>query len=129
MLDVRQIELPELDGAAMEAKYTGLTGQALTPSQQAAWDQIKEIAERFHRADIVLIGVPMWNFGIPYKLKHLVDAISQKDVLFTFDEHGLNGMLHGKKASSWTRAASISERTTRARSMTSRSVTWRPGCA
>ena len=40
----------------------------------------------------------MWNFGIPYRLKHLIDAVSQKDVLFTFDERGLNGMLGGRKA-------------------------------
>lgn len=97
-LDVWRIELPEFDGEAMRAKYAGLAGQALTPPQQAAWDRINEIAARFRRADVVLIGVPMWNFGIPYKLKHLIDAISQKDVLFTFDERGLNGLLHGKKA-------------------------------
>jgi FMN-dependent NADH-azoreductase len=38
----------------------------------------------------------MWNFGIPYRLKHLIDAISHKDVLFTFDERGLLGLLGGK---------------------------------
>jgi len=38
----------------------------------------------------------MWNFGIPYRLKHLIDVISQKDVLFTFDERGLNGLLGGR---------------------------------
>lgn len=39
----------------------------------------------------------MWNFGIPYKLKHLIDVVSQKDLLFTFDERGLNGLLDGRK--------------------------------
>ena len=97
-LDVWRTELPEFDGHAMEAKYAGLAGQALTPAQEEGWGRINALAERFRRADVVLIGVPMWNFGIPYRLKHLVDAISQKDVLFTFDERGLNGMLHGKKA-------------------------------
>jgi len=97
-LDVWDTELPEFDGEAMEAKYAGLAGEALTPGQQRAWDRIGALADRFRRADIVLIGVPMWNFGIPYRLKHLIDVISQKDVLFTFDERGLNGMLHGKKA-------------------------------
>lgn len=97
-LDVWDIELPEFDGEAMQAKYAGLAGEVLTPGQQRAWDRIRAIAERFHRADIILLGVPMWNFGIPYRLKHLIDAISQKDVLFTFDERGLNGLLHGKSA-------------------------------
>jgi len=97
-LDVWDTELPEFDGEAMQAKYAGLAGEALTPGQQRAWDQIAALAERFRRADVVLIGVPMWNYGIPYRLKHLIDAISQKDILFTFDERGQNGMLHGKKA-------------------------------
>ena len=47
---------------------------------------------------MVLLSVPMWNFGIPYRLKHLIDVVSQKDVLFTFDERGLNGTLGGRKA-------------------------------
>lgn len=96
-LDVWNTRLPEFDGDALDAKYAGLAGQALTPSQQAAWDGIRAIAERFHKADVIVIGVPMWNFGIPYKLKHLIDAISQKDVLFTFDERGLNGLLGGRR--------------------------------
>ena len=39
----------------------------------------------------------MWNFGIPYKLKHLIDVVSQKDLLFSFDERGLTGLLDGRK--------------------------------
>ena len=96
-LDVWATPMPEFDGDAMEAKYAGLAGQALTPSQQAAWDGIRKIADRFHKADVIVMGVPMWNFGIPYKLKHLIDAVSQKDVLFTFDERGLNGLLGGRR--------------------------------
>lgn len=97
-LDVWTTDLPPFDGAVMEAKYAGLGGQALSPEQQAAWDGIRALAGRFHRADVVLFGVPMWNFGIPYRLKHLIDAVSQKDVLFTFDERGLRGVLGGRKA-------------------------------
>ena len=33
-----------------------------------------------------------------YRLKHLIDVVSQKDVLFTFEERGLNGLLGGRKA-------------------------------
>lgn len=97
-LDVWETELPEFDGDAIEAKYAGLTGQALTSEQQAAWDGIRTLADRFWKADTIVLSVPMWNFGIPYRLKHLIDAISQKDVLFTFDERGLNGLLGGRKA-------------------------------
>ena len=97
-LDVWAADLPAFDGSAMEAKYAGLAGQQLTPEQQAAWDGIRTLADRFHRADVIVMSAPMWNFGIPYRLKHLIDAISQKDVLFTFDERGLLGLLGGRKA-------------------------------
>ena len=97
-LDVWTTELPPFDGAALEAKYAGLGGQMLTPEQQSAWDGIRSLAGRFHQADVIVFSVPMWNFGIPYRLKHLIDAVSQKDVLFTFDERGLLGLLGGRKA-------------------------------
>jgi FMN-dependent NADH-azoreductase len=70
----------------------------LTPAQESAWRCIEELAAPFHAADKLLFGVPLWNFGIPYKLKHLIDVISQKDVLFTFDGTGFAGKLTGKKA-------------------------------
>jgi FMN-dependent NADH-azoreductase len=96
-LDVWNMPLPEFDGAALDAKYAGIMGVERTPEQKQAWDQITELAQRFINADIILFAVPMWNFGIPYKLKHLIDVVSQKDLLFTFDERGLNGLLDGRK--------------------------------
>ncbi|MBZ5790860.1 NAD(P)H-dependent oxidoreductase [Burkholderia contaminans] len=97
-LDVWDLAMPEFDEDALAAKYAGLSGTVLTPSQAAAWQRIEQLAAPFHAADKLLFGVPLWNFSIPYKLKHLIDAISQKDVLFTFDETGFTGKLAGKKA-------------------------------
>ncbi|MFM0503413.1 FMN-dependent NADH-azoreductase [Paraburkholderia caffeinilytica] len=97
-LDIWDLAMPEFDGDALAAKYAGLNGTALTPAQAAAWQRIEELAAPFHAADKLLFGVPLWNFSIPYKLKHLIDVISQKDVLFTFDSSGFAGMLRGKKA-------------------------------
>ncbi|PDT80258.1 NAD(P)H-dependent oxidoreductase [Sinorhizobium sp. BJ1] len=91
-------DLPEFDEEAMAAKYTGLSGGVRTCSQEAAWDRIKQLAQPFSAADKILFAVPLWNFSIPYKLKHLIDLISQKDVLFNFDENGFTGRLTGKKA-------------------------------
>ncbi|HEY3599631.1 MAG TPA: NAD(P)H-dependent oxidoreductase [Paraburkholderia sp.] len=97
-LDLWDLAMPEFDGDTLAAKYAGLSGTALTPDQQSAWQRIEALAAPFHEADKLLFGVPLWNFGIPYKLKHLIDVISQKDVLFTFDGTGFGGMLTGKKA-------------------------------
>lgn len=97
-LDIWDVALPEFDAAALAAKYAGLSGTVLTPEQAAAWQQIERLAASFHEADKFLFGVPLWNFSIPYKLKHLIDVISQKDVLFTFDGSRFSGKLAGKRA-------------------------------
>ena len=98
MLNVWTTPLPSFDGDALDAKYAGLEGRERSAEQEGAWQQISALADRFRQASVILLSVPMWNFGIPYRLKHLIDVISQKDVLFTFDERGLNGVLGGRKA-------------------------------
>jgi FMN-dependent NADH-azoreductase len=95
-LNVWEIDLPVFDGPVLEAKYAGIEGRPLDPAQADAWRIVITLAERFRQANVILFSVPMWNFGIPYRLKHLIDVISQKDVLFTFDERGLNGLLGGR---------------------------------
>lgn len=91
--------LPEFDEHAMQAKYAGLSGTALTGEQQQAWDQLRDMAQRLHDADILVFSIPMWNFGIPYKLKHFIDLVSQKGILFSFDpDKGFGGLLQNKKA-------------------------------
>jgi FMN-dependent NADH-azoreductase len=95
-LSVWDIDLPAFDGSVLEAKYAGIEGRSLDEHQAAAWRTVQALADRFRQADVIVFSVPMWNFGIPYRLKHLIDVISQKDVLFTFDENGLNGLLGGR---------------------------------
>lgn len=96
-LDVWHTALPAFDGPALDAKYAALEGRTRSDPQRVVWEEIKALAARFHAADLILFSVPMWNLGIPYRLKHLIDVVSQKDVLFTFDERGLLGMLGGRK--------------------------------
>ncbi|MGR4069541.1 FMN-dependent NADH-azoreductase [Billgrantia sp. C5P2] len=98
-LDLWDMELPEFDDNAMTAKYAGLAGTPLTASQQQAWEHLRQLAAHLHEADLLLFSMPLWNFSIPYKLKHFIDLISQKDILFSFDpETGFSGLLTGKKA-------------------------------
>lgn len=97
VLDVWTADLLPFDGPALNAKYADLQGVQMSAEQQAVWEQIHALGERFHRADIIVFSVPMWNFGIPYRLKHLIDAVSQRGVLFDFDAQGMRGLLTGKK--------------------------------
>jgi len=97
-LDVWHCDLPEFDGPILDAKYAGIQGQSLSAEQEHAWAITKQLAQRFLAVDVLLFSVPCWNFGIPYKLKQLFDVVSQKDLLFTFDDRGLNGLLGGRQA-------------------------------
>ena len=98
VLDLWSVEMPEFDGDALDAKYSDLSGTPLSENQQQAWTNIRELAQRLHDADTLLFSVPLWNFSIPYKLKHFIDVVSQRGILFSFDERGLQGLLKEKKA-------------------------------
>jgi FMN-dependent NADH-azoreductase len=84
-LDIWQERLPEFDAEAINAKYKGVSGESMTPMETATWERIKELVARFQRADRIVLGVPMWNFSVPYRLKQLIDLTCQRNMLFTFD--------------------------------------------
>ena len=48
-------------------------------------------------ADFVVLGVPMYNFGVSAQLKNWIDAISRAGVTFRYSEKGPEGLLKGKK--------------------------------
>jgi FMN-dependent NADH-azoreductase len=41
---------------------------------------IQSLAARFQAADLIVLGVPMWNFAYPYKLKQLIDLVCQRNL-------------------------------------------------
>jgi len=98
-LDLWTANLPEFDGDALDAKYAILSGQGHTPEQAAAWGAVVTVAEQFKAADKFVFSLPMWNFGIPYKLKHWIDVIAQPGLTFSFSpETGYTGLVTGKPA-------------------------------
>lgn len=99
LLDLATEKLPEFDGNKVGAKMAIITGQDHDGAQKTAWDEITAIAGRFISADIYLIAVPMWNGGIPYRLKQFIDIIHQPGLTFGLDpQKGYSGLLTGKKA-------------------------------
>ena len=98
-LDLWKAGLPEFDGNRADAKLTVFGGQSNTGSQKVLWDEITEIADRFKSADHYLFAVPMWNGGVPYKLKQYIDIIHQPGLTFGFSaETGYFGLLANKRA-------------------------------
>lgn len=98
-LDLWQEPLPEFDGDKAAAKMTVITGGMHTTRTSTAWDEIQTIAQRFIAADVYVLSVPMWNGGVPYRLKLYIDIITQPGLLFGFDPaKGYSGLLQGKRA-------------------------------
>ena len=99
-LDLWNCDLPEFDGDKAAAKMTFFGVGAMDGQKQSAWDKVVEITQRFIEADHYVLAVPMWNGGIPYKLKQYIDIITQPGLLFGFDPAaGYSGLLNNKKAS------------------------------
>jgi FMN-dependent NADH-azoreductase len=97
-MDLWATKLPPFDGDTVDAKYSILNGQQHTPDQAAAWKQVEAVIDRFKSADWYLFSLPMWNFGIPYVLKHLIDVIVQPGLTFSFSPtEGYKGLVTNKK--------------------------------
>jgi FMN-dependent NADH-azoreductase len=91
--------LPAFDHDKVAAKTKVVVGEEFDDVQRQAWDEVKAIAERFIAADRYLFAVPMWNGGIPYRLKHYIDIVHQPGLTWTLDpQRGYIGLLTGKHA-------------------------------
>ena len=75
--------LPEFGAGATGARYKGVSGEMMTTLERAISENIRELASRFQTADRIVLGVPVWNFSFPYKLKQLIDLACQRNMLFT----------------------------------------------
>jgi len=91
-------KLPEFDNAAIDAKYKGVAGSAMNEAETSVWNRIQTLVARFKRADRIVLGVPMWNFAYPYKLKQLIDLVSQRNMLFTYDGERFGPLLQTPRA-------------------------------
>jgi FMN-dependent NADH-azoreductase len=100
-IDLWHDPLPEFDGDKAAAKMTVITGGQLAGATITAWDEIQRIAARFTAADEYLFAVPMWNGGVPYRLKLYIDILTQPGILFGFaPATGYTGLLQSKRATS-----------------------------
>lgn len=97
-LNVWEEDFPEFDSRAIGAKYKRVSKEPLDAAEQSAWARIEALAQRFQRADRIVVGVPMWNFAYPYKLKQLIDLVSQRGMLFSFDGAGYGPLLRIPRA-------------------------------
>ncbi len=84
-LDLWSARLPEINGDTLNAKYRLLHGEVMTASEVKAWAEVEQTIRQFTGADKFLFSVPMWNFGVPYRLKHYIDVLTQPGYTFSFN--------------------------------------------
>jgi len=96
-LNVFEESLPSLTVKMLDSKYILLSGKDLFGESKKAWQEIIAHIGRFTSADGYLISTPMWNFNIPYVLKHYIDIIVQPKYLFRYTPKGAEGLIKDKK--------------------------------
>ena len=94
--DLVQDPHPMLDDAAFAALTTPAEQRSAMQAARVALDDAA-IAQ-VQAADAIVLGVPMYNYGIPAQLKHWIDAIARAGVTFRYTANGPEGLLTGKKA-------------------------------
>ena len=103
-LDIKKInlwdyDLPEFDGDMLNAKYAAIAGTDASAEENNAWAKVIDIFNEFQDADHYIFSVPMWNFNIPYKLKHYIDIVTQPGLSWSYTpEDGYSGLMTGKEA-------------------------------
>jgi FMN-dependent NADH-azoreductase len=86
---------PVLDEQTLQALFTEPAQR--TPAQAARVALDDALIAEVQAADVVVLGVPMYNFAVPVQLKNWIDAIARARVTFQYTENGAEGLLKGKK--------------------------------
>ena len=94
--DLTSQPVPHLDERTLNAFFT-------SPEQRDADMQVAvrlsdELITEIQAADVIVIGVPMYNFGIPSTLKAYFDHIARAGITFRYTANGPEGLLKGKRA-------------------------------
>ncbi len=88
--------LPFVDSHWVAANFTDPA--ARDAAKQAALALSDALVREVQAADVLVIGVPIYNFGVPATLKAWIDLIARARVTFRYTEHGPEGLLTGKKS-------------------------------
>ncbi|MBI3372344.1 MAG: FMN-dependent NADH-azoreductase [Betaproteobacteria bacterium] len=94
--DLAREPVPHLDADRFGAFVTG--NEQRNQDQQAVVDYSDALIGELQRADVVVLGLPMYNFGVPSQLKAWIDHIARAGVTFRYTAKGPVGLLTGKKA-------------------------------
>ena len=93
--DLAKDPVPHMDAARFGA-FLSKPG-ARTAEQQQVLDDSDKLIDELRRADLIVLGLPMYNFAIPSTLKAYFDHIARAGVTFRYTDKGAVGLLTGKE--------------------------------
>lgn len=85
---------PVLDEAALGALFTPADQRSPEQAARVALDDALIAEIQVH--DTIVLGVPMYNFGVPVQFKAWIDAIARAGTTFRYTATGPEGLLTGK---------------------------------
>ena len=98
-----QLELRDLARDPHPMLDEGALGALFTPAEQRTPEQAARVAlddalvAQLKRADAIVLGVPMYNFGVSVQIKSWIDAVARAGQTFRYTANGPEGLVAGKK--------------------------------
>ena len=93
--DLARYPLPHLTAERVTAWSTPVADRTLEQQRQVA--ESDALIEELREAEVVVLGLPMYNFGVPSTLKAYFDQVARAGVTFRYTNEGPVGLLTGKK--------------------------------
>lgn len=94
--DLAANPIPHLDGSRLQALMT--SADQRSAEQQAVASFSDALIDELKQADVVVLGLPLYNFGIPSALQAYFDHLARAGVTFKYTANGPVGFLTGKRA-------------------------------
>ena len=94
--DLAAEAVPHLDGARVAAFLAKPQERSAEQNTVVAYSDA--LIGELRRADVIVLGLPMYNFGVPSQLKAWFDHIARAGETFKYTDKGAVGLLTGKKA-------------------------------
>jgi len=88
--------VPHVDATWITANFTPVQDRTATQSAILAYSD--RLVAEIENADILVLGVPIYNFGVPAALKAWFDMVARAGVTFKYTPKGPEGLLKGKRA-------------------------------
>ncbi|MCR9108166.1 NAD(P)H-dependent oxidoreductase [Marivita sp. XM-24bin2] len=88
--------MPAIDGPWLAANWMPEDQRTDEDRQMLALSDT--LIEEIKSADTLVIGAPIYNFGIPATLKSWVDHVARAGITFKYSEAGPQGLMTGKRA-------------------------------